>query len=95
VSSERAPHRKAHEWAAFHISETEFNTRNVCMTTKARFLPPGIMRSKSARRITSHFLVHPQTGNTENFIDTREDPRTVEYLRETFKPTNGGELHVY
>jgi uncharacterized protein (DUF2235 family) len=35
------------------------------------------------------------TGNTENFIDTRDDPRTVEYLRETFKPTNDGELYVY
>jgi len=36
-----------------------------------------------------------ETGNTENFIDTRDDPRTVEYLRETFKPTNDGELYVY
>jgi hypothetical protein len=27
-----------------------------------------------------------ETGNTENFIDTRDDPRTVEYLNETFKP---------
>ena len=35
------------------------------------------------------------TGNTENFIDTRDDPRTVEYLRETFKPANDGELYVY
>jgi hypothetical protein len=35
------------------------------------------------------------TGNTENFIDTRDDPRTVEYLRETFRPANDGELYVY
>jgi len=35
------------------------------------------------------------TGNTENFIDTRDDPQTVEYLRETFKPANDGELYVY
>jgi hypothetical protein len=35
------------------------------------------------------------TGNTENFIDTRDDPRTVEYLRETFKPAVDGELYVY
>ena len=27
-----------------------------------------------------------EPGNTENFIDTRDDPRTVEYLSETFKP---------
>jgi uncharacterized protein (DUF2235 family) len=27
--------------------------------------------------------------------DTRDDPRTVEYLRETFKPANDGELYVY
>jgi hypothetical protein len=27
-----------------------------------------------------------ETGNTENFIDTRDDSRTVEYLSETFKP---------
>jgi uncharacterized protein (DUF2235 family) len=36
-----------------------------------------------------------ETGNTENFIDTRNDPRTVEYLRETFKPAADGELYVY
>ncbi|UPK04213.1 DUF2235 domain-containing protein [Bradyrhizobium sp. 170] len=36
-----------------------------------------------------------ETGNTENFIDTRDDPRTVEYLSETFKPKNDGELYVY
>jgi uncharacterized protein (DUF2235 family) len=36
-----------------------------------------------------------ETGNTENFIDTRDDPRTVEYLRETFRPANDGELYVY
>jgi hypothetical protein len=35
------------------------------------------------------------TGNTENFIDTRDDPRTVEYLREKFKPAVDGELYVY
>jgi hypothetical protein len=27
-----------------------------------------------------------EPGNMENFIDTRDDPRTVEYLSETFKP---------
>ena len=41
------------------------------------------------------FARYGETGNTENFIDTRDDPRTVEYLRETFKPTNDGELYVY
>lgn len=35
------------------------------------------------------------TGNTENFIDTRDDPRTVEYVRETFQPPVDGELYVY
>ena len=33
-----------------------------------------------------------ETGNTGNFIDTRDDPRTVEYLSETFKPRNDGEF---
>ena len=36
-----------------------------------------------------------ETGNTENFIDTLDDPRTVQYLTETFKLKNDGELHVY
>jgi uncharacterized protein (DUF2235 family) len=40
-------------------------------------------------------LRYGETGNTENFIDTRDDPRTVEYLHETFKPTNDGELYIY
>jgi hypothetical protein len=34
-----------------------------------------------------------ETGSTENFIDTRDDPRTVEYLSETFKPKNDGKLY--
>jgi hypothetical protein len=35
------------------------------------------------------------TGNTENFIDTLEDPRTVDRLTETFRPKSNGELYVY
>jgi hypothetical protein len=38
---------------------------------------------------------YSSTGNSENFIDTRDDPKTVEYLRETFKPPVDGEFYVY
>ena len=36
-----------------------------------------------------------ETGNEENFIDRAHEPRTVEQLEETFRPTRDGEIFVY
>jgi hypothetical protein len=36
-----------------------------------------------------------ETGNAENFIDTRDDPRTVEYLRQTFsRPSTASSTYI-